>query len=162
VSIFTALAIYFVIWWVTLFAVLPWGVRSQHEAGEMTPGTDPGAPVLANVKLKLIWTTIVATVVFAAWFGVYYFRLITIDQIAAWFGITNLGGTERRHHLRRQACRPGPRNRSRQRRPSPWEPFRRYRGPRQKQKSRAEALLKRNQSHPTEFFLRCSTETPAT
>jgi predicted secreted protein len=88
-SIFTALAIYFVIWWVTLFAVLPWGVRSQHEAGEMTPGTDPGAPVLANVKLKLIWTTIVATVVFAAWFAVYYFRLLTFDQIAAWFGITN-------------------------------------------------------------------------
>ena len=88
-SIFTALAIYFVIWWVTLFAVLRWGVRSQHEAGEMTPGTDPGAPTLANVKLKLVWTTIVASVVFAAWFVVYFFRLITLDQIAAWFGMTN-------------------------------------------------------------------------
>ena len=39
--IFTALAIYFVIWWIVLFAVLPWGVHSQHESGEMTPGTDP-------------------------------------------------------------------------------------------------------------------------
>ena len=88
-SIFTALAIYFIIWWIVLFAVLPWGVHSQSESGEMTPGTDPGAPVLTNLKLKLIWTTIVATVVFAAWFVVYIFRLVTIDQLAAWLGMTN-------------------------------------------------------------------------
>jgi predicted secreted protein len=88
-SIFTALAIYFVVWWIVLFAVLPWGVHSQHESGEMTPGTDPGAPVLTNLKLKLVWTTVVATMVFAAWFVVYFFRLITIDQLAAWLGMTN-------------------------------------------------------------------------
>jgi predicted secreted protein len=29
-SLATAIAIYFIIWWVVLFAVLPWGVRSQH------------------------------------------------------------------------------------------------------------------------------------
>ena len=40
----TVIAIYFLIWWMTLFAVLPWGVRSQEESGEVTPGTDPGAP----------------------------------------------------------------------------------------------------------------------
>jgi predicted secreted protein len=89
VSIFTALAIYFVIWWVVLFAVLPWGVRSQHEAGQMTPGTDPGAPVLPNLRRKLVWTTIVATMVFAAWFVVYVYRLLTIDQLAGWLGVTN-------------------------------------------------------------------------
>jgi predicted secreted protein len=88
-SIFTALAIYFVIWWIVLFAVLPWGVRSQHESGEMTPGTDPGAPVLSNLKRKLIGTTIVATLVFAAWFVVYIYRLITLNQLAAWLGMTN-------------------------------------------------------------------------
>ena len=42
----TAVAIFFLIWWVVLFAVLPWGVRSQHEGGEITPGTDPGAPAI--------------------------------------------------------------------------------------------------------------------
>ena len=44
-SISSALAIYFVIWWTTLFAVLPFRVRSQAEAGVISPGTDPGAPV---------------------------------------------------------------------------------------------------------------------
>jgi predicted secreted protein len=88
VPIYTALAIYFVIWWIVLFAVLPWGVHSQHESGEMTPGTDPGAPTLTNLKLKLVWTTIVATLVFAAWFIVYTYRLITLEQITAWLGKT--------------------------------------------------------------------------
>ncbi len=69
--------------------MLPWGVRSQHESGEMTPGTDPGAPVLTNIKGKFIWTTIVATVVFAAWFVAYVNRLITLDQLAGWLGLTN-------------------------------------------------------------------------
>ena len=47
----TALAIFFLIWWVVLFAVLPWGVRGQHEGdgGEIVPGTDPGAPVLPRL-----------------------------------------------------------------------------------------------------------------
>ena len=86
-SIFTALAIYFVIWWVVLFAVLPWGVHSQEEVGEVTPGTDPGAPVLTNLRLKLVATTVVASVVFAAWFVVYINKLITLDQLAGWLGL---------------------------------------------------------------------------
>ena len=57
-SIATAIAIYFIIWWMVLFAVLPWGVRGQHESGAVTPGTDPGAPAIPMLKRKLIWTTL--------------------------------------------------------------------------------------------------------
>ena len=64
-SITTFLAIYFIIWWVVLFAVLPLGVRSQAESGEVTPGTDPGAPATHLVWRKLMWTTVIATAVFA-------------------------------------------------------------------------------------------------
>jgi predicted secreted protein len=83
----TALAIYFVLWWVVLFAVLPWGVRSQQESGEVTPGTDPGAPVVPYLKQKLVWTTVVTAVVFAGCYVVYVNRLITIAQLARWTGI---------------------------------------------------------------------------
>ena len=41
----TIAALYFILWWVVLFAVLPFGVRSQDESGEVEAGTDPGAPV---------------------------------------------------------------------------------------------------------------------
>ena len=59
------LAIFFTIWWIVLFAVLPFGVRSQHEDAEMTPGTDPGAPVAPRLLLKALITTVVACVLFA-------------------------------------------------------------------------------------------------
>ncbi|WP_245444243.1 DUF1467 family protein [Microvirga sp. KLBC 81] len=57
------LALYFVIWWILLFAVLPFGVRSQAESGEVTAGTEPGAPSAPGLQEKAIWTTLVASVV---------------------------------------------------------------------------------------------------
>jgi predicted secreted protein len=65
-SLTGALGLYFIVWWTALFAVLPFGVRSQGEAGEVTLGTDPGAPALPGLNEKAIWTTILAGAVFAA------------------------------------------------------------------------------------------------
>ncbi|WP_315974403.1 DUF1467 family protein [Microvirga sesbaniae] len=57
------LALYFVIWWILLFAVLPFGVRSQVESGDVVQGSEPGAPALPALREKAIWTTLVASVV---------------------------------------------------------------------------------------------------
>ncbi len=60
----TLVAIYLVVWWVVLFAVLPLGARSHHEAGVEVPGGgEPGSPVVHNLKRKLFTTTWVAAVV---------------------------------------------------------------------------------------------------
>ena len=59
-----AVAIYFTTWWIVLFAILPWGVRSQDEAQEVVPGSDPGAPMLPSLAVKALWTTGVSAVVF--------------------------------------------------------------------------------------------------
>jgi predicted secreted protein len=87
-SLATALAIYFLIWWIALFAVLPWGVRSQEETGAVAEGTDPGAPAIPNLGRKLIWTTVVAALVFALWYVVYTYRLIAIEDLAALLGMS--------------------------------------------------------------------------
>jgi predicted secreted protein len=87
VSTTTAIAIYFLIWWITLFAVLPWGVRSQEESGDFAAGTDPGAPVRARILMKLLWTTVVSGVIFGAFALIYEYRLITLDDMASWFGL---------------------------------------------------------------------------
>lgn len=58
------MAIYFTIWWTVLFAILPLGVRSLHEDGGGTVGTDPGAPTNPRLLLKAIITTIVSALVF--------------------------------------------------------------------------------------------------
>jgi predicted secreted protein len=86
-SLTTGLAIYFVVWWIVLFAVLPWGIRSQLESGEVAPGTDPGAPAVPRLRSKLIWTTVVATITFAVMDVVYTYRLITLEDLGTWFGI---------------------------------------------------------------------------
>jgi predicted secreted protein len=82
-TVTTALATFFLIWWVTLFAVLPWGIRSQHEAGERHLGTDPGAPASFGLGRKLLWTTIVAVAIYAVLFLVYTRHLVTLDQLTA-------------------------------------------------------------------------------
>ena len=87
-SLPTSIAIYFIIWWTVLFAVLPWGVRSQQEDGAIAPGSDPGAPAIPNVRRKLVWTTIIAGLVFALWYVVYTYRLIALDDLAALLGVT--------------------------------------------------------------------------
>jgi predicted secreted protein len=61
-AIATVVAIYFVVWWTLLFTVLPFGVRSQAESGEVVPGTDPGAPAAPGLLRKALWTSLVAAV----------------------------------------------------------------------------------------------------
>jgi predicted secreted protein len=83
-AISTAIAIFFLIWWIVLFAVLPWGVRAQGEDG--AAGTDPGAPTVPRLKAKLIWTTIVAAMVWGVCAVVYAKGLVTLDGLAGLFG----------------------------------------------------------------------------
>lgn len=58
------LAIYFVVWWIVLFAVLPFGVQTQGESGEVVPGTPESAPTRFRLGRIVLINTIVATVVF--------------------------------------------------------------------------------------------------
>jgi predicted secreted protein len=83
----TAAAIYFIVWWVVLFAVLPWGVRSQAESGDIVPGTDPGAPAVPMLMAKLVWTTLIATGVFALCYAAYVYRLVGLDELATALGL---------------------------------------------------------------------------
>lgn len=62
----TLIAMYFVIWWICLFAVLPLEVRTQGESGEVVPGTPASAPARPQLLLKAGITTVVAGVVLAA------------------------------------------------------------------------------------------------
>lgn len=82
----TAIATFFLIWWVVLFAVLPFGIRSQHEAGEMVPGTDPGAPAIPNLLRKLVWTTLISVAIFVACYVLYVEHLVSLEGLMAQFG----------------------------------------------------------------------------
>jgi predicted secreted protein len=59
-----AVAIFVTIWFTLLFAILPIGVRSQAESGEVVPGSEPGAPVAPRLLFKAALTTGVSIVAF--------------------------------------------------------------------------------------------------
>jgi predicted secreted protein len=61
-SILTAIFIYFLIWWLVIFTMLPLGVERHDEPGR---GYDAGAPKAADLKRKLKLTSIVSAVILA-------------------------------------------------------------------------------------------------
>jgi predicted secreted protein len=78
VTLVSSLAVFFVIWWLCLFVVLPFGVKSQHEAQHVVRGTDPGAPQEPWLVRRVLATTLLAALIFAGiyiYFAVYEFRL---------------------------------------------------------------------------------------
>ena len=76
-----ALATYFIIWWIVLFAMLPIGVRTQDEEGEISPGTTESAPRYPNLLPKMVATTLVSTIVFAGVYAIVVHQLIALDDI---------------------------------------------------------------------------------
>jgi predicted secreted protein len=60
-----AIAIYLTIWWIVLFAILPFGVRSSQDEGDTPTGADPGAPVAPKLWIKAVATTFVSAILFA-------------------------------------------------------------------------------------------------
>lgn len=63
-SILFGIAVFFVVWWIVLFAVLPFGVQTQSEAGDVVPGTPSSAPARFRIWRLLLINTLVAAVVF--------------------------------------------------------------------------------------------------
>ena len=77
----SALAIYFIIWWVVLFISLPFAMRSQAEVGEVTEGTEPGAPFDPQLLRRFGWNTVLATVVFVAYYLVFHVWGLSVDDL---------------------------------------------------------------------------------
>lgn len=74
----SAIAIYFIVWWVTLFVILPLRIKNAAETGAaVEEGHDAGAPVVHGLAWKAVVTTIVASLVFAV---LYYLLANNILQ----------------------------------------------------------------------------------
>ena len=86
-SLSVSIATYFLIWWLVLFAILPFGVRSQHEEPGMESGTDPGAPVRPQLLSKAIATTIISGVLFGAVYWAFASGLLRLDQFPVPFAM---------------------------------------------------------------------------
>lgn len=78
----SAIAVFLLIWTLTLFAVLPWRVRTHHEAGETTvPGQAESAPSNPRIGWKLKWTTLIAAVIFGLFYANYTQEWVTLSDL---------------------------------------------------------------------------------
>lgn len=78
-AIGTALAIYFVVWWIVLFAVLPFGMRAQEDDNVVVAGTPASAPTRSHFGKAAFRTTIVSAILF----GAFYFVFVTLGYTFA-------------------------------------------------------------------------------
>lgn len=80
---FSGVVLFVIVWWVCLFAVLPIGTRPQQNADD-TSGWR-GAPQAPLIWRKVMWTTVVAIVV---WLGCY--AVISSDYLSFRHGVLAL------------------------------------------------------------------------
>lgn len=67
------LAVYVLFWTISLFVVLPWGVRPAHQSDEpMVPGQADSAPSNFRPLRVVLWTTGIS----AACFGVFLLNYV--------------------------------------------------------------------------------------
>lgn len=84
-SFYGALIIYIVIWWITFFCVLPWGIKTQNEIedeDEIEDGTDLGSPIRTGLKIKFLWTSVIALLFWIMILYVSQNNLITLEQFS--------------------------------------------------------------------------------
>ena len=71
------IVVYFLIWWLVLFTVLPWGVKT---GGEQVQGQASSAPRRAMIGRKLLATTAISAVLFVIVYVVIDSDLISFRQ----------------------------------------------------------------------------------
>lgn len=79
-QITSALVLLAVIWFMTLFIVLPIRMRTQGDEGRVTMGTPAGAPARIDMRRKVRITSIVAVVVWVPVCAVILSGWITVDD----------------------------------------------------------------------------------
>lgn len=83
---FSAFVLYAVIWFLTLFVVLPLRLTTQAEDGNVVPGTPESAPAEAQMKRRLIVTTIAGTLIWAVVAGIIVSGWITVADLDRLYG----------------------------------------------------------------------------
>lgn len=83
-NVASAIVVFAVVWFLTLFVVLPIGLRTQDEAGRIEPGTPASAPAGAVMRRKFLIVTLVALAIWAAICATIIWSGITIRDLDVW------------------------------------------------------------------------------
>lgn len=80
-TLFSGLVLYAVLWFLTLFVVLPLRLQTQGEAGNVVQGTPESAPANPQMRRRLGITTGVSFVIWAIVAAIILSGAISVDDI---------------------------------------------------------------------------------
>lgn len=87
-TIFSSFVLFAVIWFLTLFVVLPLRLTTQGEAGQVVPGTPESAPADPQIRKRMLITTGVAVVIWGLIVAIILSGIIGIDDMDILFRMT--------------------------------------------------------------------------
>ncbi len=74
-------AVFFIVWWLVLFAVLPFSLRTQEEEGEVTLGTVESAPSGPHMLRAVIRATVVTAILLAVYVYLTRYLGYSLDDL---------------------------------------------------------------------------------
>jgi len=80
-NIVTGIVLYAIIWFMTLFVILPIRLQSQDEAGDRVAGTHGSAPANPQLRKRFLITSGVALVVWGIAAAIIITGAITVSDI---------------------------------------------------------------------------------
>ncbi|KPQ07558.1 MAG: putative secreted protein [Rhodobacteraceae bacterium HLUCCA12] len=87
-TLFSSFVLYAIIWFMTLFVVLPLRLTTQGESGEVVPGTPESAPANPQMRRRMLITTIAATVVWGIVVAIVLSGVIAIEDVDILYRLT--------------------------------------------------------------------------
>lgn len=80
-GVVSGIVLYAIIWFMTLFVILPFRMKTQGDAGETVMGTPASAPTDPQLRRRFIVTSLISAVIWLVVAGIIVFEIITLDDI---------------------------------------------------------------------------------
>ncbi len=80
-STFTIFGIFFIMWWIVFFIVLPLNITTHMDKGINIRGIHGSVPINPKLVYKLIVTTIVTFIILLSLVLLFYFDILTMNKI---------------------------------------------------------------------------------
>ena len=77
----SAFAVFFIVWWTVLFIVLPIGLRTQYEDGDVAQGTVESAPARFKGGKVVLFTTLISIAICGLWYAATWYFGFTMDDL---------------------------------------------------------------------------------
>ena len=74
-------AVVFIVWWVVLFATLPFSLRTQDDEGDITLGTTSSAPGGPHMLRAVLRTTSITAVIVAIYYILTLYFGFSVDDL---------------------------------------------------------------------------------